>query len=66
MKDFFATCSRPGRFKWESDHQIIGGPKYHDQKHDEVIVEPENQDPFGADVTGVGQDTVSLLSSVER
>lgn len=59
MKEIFATCSRPGKFKWESDQQMNGGPKYHEQKHDEVIVERENQDPFGPDVTGPGQDTVS-------
>jgi hypothetical protein len=66
MKELFATCSRSGKFKWESDHQINGGPKYHEPKHDEAIIEPENQDPFGADVTGAGQDTVSLPGSVER
>ena len=60
MKEFFATCSRPGKFKWESDQQINGGPKYHEPKNDEAIIEPENPDIFGLDVTGTGQDTVSL------
>ena len=66
MKELFATCSRPGKFKWESDQQINGGPKYHEPKHDEAVVIPENQDPFGADVTGPGHDTVSLPNSVEK
>jgi hypothetical protein len=54
MKDFFATCSRAGKFQWESDHAENGGPKYHEPKEDQAIIEPDDQDPFGPDVTGQG------------
>ena len=47
MKDFFATCSKPGKFQWESDQQINGGPKYHEPRQEQTGEQDYNQDPFG-------------------
>jgi hypothetical protein len=70
MKDFFATCGRPDKFKWEKD-DTVNGPKYHEASDRGAEVEDHinldqshNPDPFvDNDITG---ETVVSLASYFR